>query len=898
MSRGQGTDIVIALLVVCGLRPSHGAPVESSMDLHRMDISCSVASRFARTLITTEIRNTGNSSQEAIFDVELPKTAFITNFSMTVDGATNVGVVKKKEDAGQQYERAVSRGESAGLVQSIGRKMENFRISVNVGARTTAVFKLTYEELLKRRHGSYEMEIKVRPKQLVENFQIDVDIFEPQEISFVDAHGTFITNELKDLIGISHYGNKAHIMFSPTVQQQRKCSVCSETLLDGDFIIKYDVKREKSAGNIQIVNGYFVHYFAPSSLARLPKNVVFVIDCSGSMRGRKLQQTFEAFTKILEDLPEEDHVGILKFNEDVSRWKQNLVKAAPENIKSAKEFVAQITARGGTNINSALLLAAEMLQNDRKSKVLPEISASIIVFLSDGDPTSGVTDLGEILKNVKAGMEGVAALYSLGFGTDVDYGFLEKMSLENGGLARRIYEDSDSALQLQNFYKEVAFPVLLDVSVQYPALQVNHLTQNSFNHYYQGSELVVAGHIDNNDIDVLTAQVTAQGASETFSMNVETNIREDAEIAREQRYAFGDFTERLWAYLTIEQLLTKLISAEGEEKGKITEEALRLCLKYSFVTPLTSMVITNPEDDNDGRKVVANKPKEDDNEPSVSTAKSKFSVLCSSSLAGYDSKPAEEKWLDRGSGAADGSEEEDIQKSRYVVVMMSSGAGPSDGDDVRAAVAVTYTLQRRWKEQDGRLTPEQKEVLTVNEVFLPETPFIVRIECEHRMKSRRVCDGVIECSQQISLSHYARISSIRRKVAGRRSSIVSGLVPERPLMVPVWNAVEETIKEPTAKISPEPDSTTVALISLPFVPDKIFLGIDETPDTWINLLHNPDRDITLNGRLAADGSSFARLGFVNRKKKISMDIAADNFTLFAAPNAQTYNWTSALQGVR
>ncbi|KAM9324413.1 uncharacterized protein PAF06_000450 [Gastrophryne carolinensis] len=576
-----------------------------------MDVSCKVTSRFARTLITSEIHNPLNSSQKAVFDVELPKTAFISNFSMTIDGVTSFGVVKKKLEASEQYNRAVSRGQSAGLVQSIGRKMENFQISVNVGAQATAIFQLTYEELLKRRLGVYELRIQVRPKQLVENFQIEVDILEPQTISFLDTKATFMTNDLEDAVAISKNGNKAHILFKPTIDQQRKCPLCLKTLLDGDFVLKYDVERERSAGDIQIVNGYFVHYFAPSSLTRLPKNVVFVIDCSGSMKGRKMEQTFDAFTKILEDLPEDDFFSILKFNAEVTKWKNNLVRANTEYIKSAKQFVAEITATGATNINSALVSAAEMLKMDKMQKVLPEASASIIIFLSDGDPTSGVTNLADIRSNVQEAVGGEATLYSLGFGTDVDFSFLEKISLDNGGLARRIYEDSDSALQLQNFYQEVAFPVLLDVNLQYPNHQVNDLTQSNFRYFYQGSELIVAGHIQDNNIDILTAQVTAQGVSEQFSMKVERNVKEEEGIASQQRYIFGDFTERLWAYLTIEQLLTKQVSAKGDIKRNITEEALDLSLKYSFVSPLTSMVITTSEADDDEKiEVVANKPKE------------------------------------------------------------------------------------------------------------------------------------------------------------------------------------------------------------------------------------------------------------------------------------------------
>ncbi|KAM3915743.1 inter-alpha-trypsin inhibitor heavy chain H3-like [Leptodactylus fuscus] len=599
--------LLAALVTLCLVPPCHGG---SKMEIRSLHIHSRVSSRFARTFVTTVIQNVFNSSKEAIFEMELPKTAFITNFTMIIDNVTNVGIVKEKAEAKKKYQKAVSRGQSAGLVQSTGRKMENFKISVNVGAQSTATFKLVYEELLKRQLGNYEFYLRVRPKELVENFQISVDIIEPQGIRGLKAVGTFMTNELSDMVRIFSTEKKAHIEFRPTLQQQRRCPDCAETLLDGDLKITYDVKRETAAGKVQIVNGYFVHYFAPDNLKRLPKNVLFVIDHSGSMYGNKIKQTYEAFTKILEEMPQEDYIGILIFDDKVDYWKKNLVRASPKNIKKAKEFVEKMTARGGTDINKALLTAAKILTNATINNALHPKSASMILFLSDGEPTSGTTEHKQIIDNVKRFLDGQAALYCLGFGSGVDYNFLEKLALENGGMARRIYEDSDSALQLQGFYNEVANPMLLDIELQYLENSVDSVTRSSFKHYYQGSEIIVAGRISNNSAEAITAEVKAQGFSEPFSVTVDAPVQEEDEVAREQRYIFGDFTERLWAYLTIEQLLSKQISAEGEDKQKITEKALDLSLKYNFVTPLTSMVVTPPEDEEKLDEFVANKPKE------------------------------------------------------------------------------------------------------------------------------------------------------------------------------------------------------------------------------------------------------------------------------------------------
>uniref|UniRef100_A0A452GUG9 Inter-alpha-trypsin inhibitor heavy chain C-terminal domain-containing protein n=1 Tax=Gopherus agassizii TaxID=38772 RepID=A0A452GUG9_9SAUR len=208
------------------------------------------------------------------------------------------------------------------------------------------------------------------------------------------------------------------------------------------------------------------------------------------------------------------------------------------------------------------------------------------------------------LKNVKNAIQGRYSLYNLAFGYDIDYNFLEKMALENNGLTRCIYEHSDSALQLQSFYDEVATPMLREVQLHYPINATAELTQNNFNHYYDGSEIVVAGRIIDNHLNSFTADVKAN-KDVTFTEKVD--IEETAKTLQHQEYIFGDYTERLWAYLTIQQLLEKRFSAQEEKRRNLAAEALELSLKYKFVTPLTSMVVTKPED-NEDKAAIADKP--------------------------------------------------------------------------------------------------------------------------------------------------------------------------------------------------------------------------------------------------------------------------------------------------
>uniref|UniRef100_A0A8B9N7L7 VIT domain-containing protein n=1 Tax=Accipiter nisus TaxID=211598 RepID=A0A8B9N7L7_9AVES len=145
---------------------------QRAIEIYSLHVDCKVTSRFAHTVVTSKIVNRANESREATFEVELPKTAFITNFSMSIDGKVYPGIIKEKASAQKEYDTAVLRGQSAGLVKITGRKLEQFHVSVSIAAASKVTFELTYEELVKRQLGKFELLIKVRPKQLVKHFQV------------------------------------------------------------------------------------------------------------------------------------------------------------------------------------------------------------------------------------------------------------------------------------------------------------------------------------------------------------------------------------------------------------------------------------------------------------------------------------------------------------------------------------------------------------------------------------------------------------------------------------------------------------------------------------------------------------------------------------------------------
>lgn len=215
--------------------------------------------------------------------------------------------------------------------------------------------------------------------------------------------------------------------------------------MNGQLVVLYDVERGKDGGEIEVVNGYFVHYVAPADIRKGDKHVVFVLDKSGSMKGRKFEQMKHAMKTILDEMDETDRVNILMFNDKVQHWTEASVPANRQNVEEAKRFIDSQHASSGTNIFDSLSKAIDLLDADRSDPL-----ATMIVFLTDGRPTVGEQNPSVIVDQLtrKNGATSEFSIHSIAFGDDADYDLLKKISGRNKGLARKVYEDSDASLQI------------------------------------------------------------------------------------------------------------------------------------------------------------------------------------------------------------------------------------------------------------------------------------------------------------------------------------------------------------------------------------------------------------------------------------------------------------------
>ncbi|XP_063438877.1 inter-alpha-trypsin inhibitor heavy chain H3-like isoform X2 [Mytilus trossulus] len=559
-------------------------------EIQSMHISSDIYFRFATTVVETKILNVNQEAAEIMFDMTLPDSAFITGFTMEIGGQRYAGNVKEKEKAKKQFEEAKSRGESAGHIAASPRTSNKFNILVNVEKNALVIFKLKYQELLKRSLGSYQHVIYVDPGQIVKDFKIKVFISESREIidlTMPPLEGKN-TTDVSKLAIIKHTSPKRiDITYAPSVEDQK---AMSEQGISGQFKVKYDVTREKDAGDLLVVNGYFVHMFAPKDFKPLSKDVMFVLDRSGSMSGRKIIQLKEAMKLIMQDMKPEDRFNIVFFDQ-ILDWlsKTDMLQGTKVNFGSADRFIDAITARGSTNINKALTDGIKLL-----NKYLNTQKSTILMFLTDGQPTSGETRPASILQNVKIANEAKIPIFSLGFGNNLDFDLLKQMSLQNNGFARRIYEDSDASLQIKGLYSEISSALLTNVTFSYVGdVNMNSLTKSHYKYYFGGSELIVAGQMISKGSTIIPS-VKGWNNGYTDLLWKRRPVPELKAITKDADLSM--ITEKMWAYLTIKQLIKDI---EGDititKKDEIKAKIISLALKYQFVTPFTSMVVTAPQ---------------------------------------------------------------------------------------------------------------------------------------------------------------------------------------------------------------------------------------------------------------------------------------------------------------
>jgi Ca-activated chloride channel family protein len=544
-------------------------PIPRVLNIKSVKITARIDAQVATTKVEQIFENDSPYRLEGSYFFPIPESASISDFAI-YDGEKRMAAeIVEKDKARRIYNEIVRRQIDPGLLEYAGKDL--FQASVfPIEPRSTKKIELTYSQVLKNEGGtvSYRYELgsgrRIQP-QPIREIAASVEINSP-----IDLKNIFSPSHK---ISISKDGERrARLSFEGKGEDSQKDFLLYYSLSEKDFGVSLLTHREPGK------DGYFLMLISPKSnigeQERVAKDIIFILDTSGSMSGEKIDKARAALKFGVESLSAHDRFNIISFSGEEHLMKANLIEADRDGKQAGLKFIESLRAEGGTNINDALVAAFKQFQSSERP--------AMIVFLTDGLPTVGPTDVRQIVNNVADANRASVRLFFFGVGYDVNTNLLDKLSADNRGVSDYIEPQEDLEVKVSNFFARVNYPVLSDLKLDFGGVETDLIYPRALGDLFKNSQLVIVGRYK-NIVSSATVRLTGRiGArEEVFSFAKQSFPEERSD---------NPFLGRLWATRRVGYLLEQ-VRLNGENR-ELKDEIIQLGTRYGIVTPYTSFLVT------------------------------------------------------------------------------------------------------------------------------------------------------------------------------------------------------------------------------------------------------------------------------------------------------------------
>lgn len=546
-----------------------------SIKSQRVDVSINDAA--AETTLEQVFLNRSRRPAEGTYLFPIAAEAAVHNFTMWMNGREVTAELLDADKARGIYQSIVSKMKDPALLEFTGRGLIRAKV-FPIPAGGEAKIKLRYTEPVRSDAGLMGYRFPLRggagTHQPIEQFSLRAvirstrpltSVFSPSHECSIDHRG-----DREAVVGFERRNVRLENDFQLFVKMG-----------DEEFGLALLTHRAPGA------DGFFMARIAPKQGsvddAVLPKNICFVLDTSGSMADdNKIAQAKKALNFCVTNLGGQDRFNIVTFATEVRAFRERWVAADEDAKSSARSFINGLNAIGGTDINAALEHALGLNPKNATGATGDSWRTNpfFVVFITDGEPTVGVTDVARIIKNAAAANTNRAArLFSLGVGFQVNTKLLDRLADDNGGARDYVTPTEDLELKLSAFYTKLAHPVLTRLALAFQGVSSHDVYPRRLPDLFKGSELVVMGRYAGDGKASLELTGTRRGEPVKF------------------RYPAGfpattgehDFLPRMWAAQKIGYLLDEL-RLHGDNK-ELKNEVIRLSKKYGIMTPYTSFLV-------------------------------------------------------------------------------------------------------------------------------------------------------------------------------------------------------------------------------------------------------------------------------------------------------------------
>ncbi len=563
-SRGDGFIVVERPIYV---PPSHFPFAPLEVTSHHVNVA--IDGQVAITSIDQEFYNPNDQRLEGFYMFPVPKGAHIDKFSMEIGGKSVDAELLPFDKARRIYEDIVRKMRDPALLEYAGRDLFKVRI-FPIEPRSHKPIKISYTELLRSDAGTvtylYPLSTEKFSARPIKNVSMKIELksAEPLASIYSPSHKVEIKRDgpNRAVIGYESKDEKPDTDFQLVYS--------SDTRDVGLRLITY-----KPDGD----DGYFLLLAAPTvsdEIKPVAKDMVFVVDTSGSMAGAKLQQAQKALRFCVENLNGDDRFEIVRFSTEAEPLFGDLVPADSDHRKRANGFIDNFKPIGGTAIADALQSALKV-RPDKSNRPF------VVIFLTDGLPTVGTRNPDEIVANIKKA-SGVR-IFSFGIGSDVNTQLLDQIAEGTRAFSQYVLANEDLELKVSNFYPRIKEPALTNLKLDLGgSVRAAKMYPTDLPDLFKGDQLVVAGRYSGaGDVEAkLTGNVA--GREQTFTYKLHFDDRKTTD----------DYVPRLWATRRVGFLLDE-IRIHGET-AELRDETTELARKYGIVTPYTAYLIVEDED--------------------------------------------------------------------------------------------------------------------------------------------------------------------------------------------------------------------------------------------------------------------------------------------------------------
>ena len=573
--RVMRTRFWMGLLILVGAQPAFAAGLLVPDDVklpplamvnHKVTVG--IEDQIAITTVEQTFRNHTDRNLEATYLFPVPKGASVNKFTMWVNGKETAGELLDAKKANSVYTEIVRRTQDPGLLEYLGNNLMRLRV-FPIPPKGDQKVRISFTSVSQMEQGVveyiYPLKTDGKGTRTLEEFSVKLTIKSQHPIQTVYSP--------THAIDVKRKGDH-----EVTVEFEK-----NQAILDKDFQLFYGLGKQ-DIGLTPLVyrpvtseDGYFMLLISPQveqmKTSRIPRDLVLVLDTSGSMSDLKMSQAKKALKHLMSELGEGDRFGLIGFASTVRTYDDKLIAANKDQLERARKWVDDLRAGGGTAIQPALDAALDLRSKDASR-------SSTIVFFTDGIPTLDERDPNKIVQNVAKRNTESTRIFTFGVGDDVNAAMLDQLADSTRALSTYVRPAEDIEAKAASLQAKISHPVMTNVKLTTTNIKFNEVYPPKLPDLFHGGQLVVIGRYSGHG----PAAIKLNGivGSEQRELVYELTFPVKTEEGRE-------FVEHLWARRKVGYLLDQ-IRINGESK-EVVDEVTTLAKKYGIATPYTSYLV-------------------------------------------------------------------------------------------------------------------------------------------------------------------------------------------------------------------------------------------------------------------------------------------------------------------